>query len=338
MKVFRDLNENGVSDAGDELVGTFAQGPSDSEETQIVEPNLTPGKYVVRVVNFAATESYEGTVTFEGPDAFTPATTESWTLTCERADGTVLSSQAVTIGRGQRQTPDLSACASKFPPTPTTSAPPTSPACVTAAGFRSVAVRPSGRKLRFDFSRRESRPVSVDVFQVSVGRRVVGERLVARFTNRSEAFEWDGQARGGKRVAGGYLFVRYTMRQANGVRDVRRKVLRYSGGRFSAQPDFQRRESCAALRSFKLERAAFGGTTARPLVASFRLSEGASVRLQLLRSGRAPRTLVNRTYKTGTTFRHRLSAKGLPAGTYRVNITVSQGASTTTSTLAARRL
>jgi hypothetical protein len=73
-------------------------------------------------------------------------------------------------------------------------------------------------------------------------------------------------------------------------------------------------------------------------VASFRLSEGASVRLQLLRGSAAPRTLVNRTFKNGLTYRYRLSAKNLPAGNYRVQITVRKGAKTTTSTLAARRL
>jgi hypothetical protein len=35
------------------------------------------------------------------------ATTESWTFTCENPEGTVRTSQQVTIGRGQRQTFDL---------------------------------------------------------------------------------------------------------------------------------------------------------------------------------------------------------------------------------------
>jgi hypothetical protein len=89
----------------------LAQGTTDYEETTIGEPTLVPGqKYVARIVNFAAVEPYTGTVTFGGPEPFQEAKTESWTLTCERPDGTVLSSQAVTIARGQCQTPDLSAC------------------------------------------------------------------------------------------------------------------------------------------------------------------------------------------------------------------------------------
>ena len=58
----------------------------------------------------------------------------------------------------------------------------------------------------------------------------------------------------------------------------------------------------------------------------------------MLRGSAAPRTLLNRTFKNGLTYRYRLSAKNLPAGTYRVKITVRKGTSTTTSTLAARRL
>jgi len=54
-------------------------------------------------------------------------------------------------------------------------------ACLGREGFSSVAVRPAGRGLRFAFARRVARPVTIDVFRVSAGRRVTGERLVARF-------------------------------------------------------------------------------------------------------------------------------------------------------------
>jgi carboxypeptidase T len=41
---------------------------------------------------------------------------EHWTLTCERPEGTVLTTQQVTIGRGQMQELDLSACGPPGPP------------------------------------------------------------------------------------------------------------------------------------------------------------------------------------------------------------------------------
>ena len=126
MTVFRDTNGDGSSVNETQVVGKSQQGPSDAEETTFTEPAVVPGgKYVARVVNYAALEPYEGTVKFAGPDPFVPGQTESWTLTCERPDGTVLTSQAVTIARGERQTPDLSACAAAVaaqqPAGPTTS-------------------------------------------------------------------------------------------------------------------------------------------------------------------------------------------------------------------------
>ena len=66
-------------------------------------------------------------------------------------------------------------------------------ACAASAGFRSVSVRPSGRGLRFGFRRRGTRPVSVDVFQSSIGRRILGNRRIAHFTGRRRAFRWGGR-------------------------------------------------------------------------------------------------------------------------------------------------
>ena len=68
-------------------------------------------------------------------------------------------------------------------------------ACAASAGFRSVSVRPRGRGLRFGFRRRGSRGVTVDVFQSSIGRRVLGNRRIARFTGRRKAFTWRGRRR-----------------------------------------------------------------------------------------------------------------------------------------------
>jgi len=118
MKVFRDSNGDGSSVGETKEVGVSAQGTTNFEEATIVEPTLREGgKYVVRVVNFAAFEPYNGTVTFGGPEDFDPAEVESWTLTCERG-GRVITSQQLTIARADRKELDLSGCARTAGPGP----------------------------------------------------------------------------------------------------------------------------------------------------------------------------------------------------------------------------
>ncbi|MDQ3768082.1 MAG: M14 family metallopeptidase [Actinomycetota bacterium] len=114
LKVFEDSDGNGSVDES-ELVASSAQGATDSEEATFTEPLLEPGRwYVARVINFAAVEPYEGTVTFAGPQRFQPAQTEAWTLTCERG-GEVASRQQVVIDRGQRKRLDLRSCSAGAP-------------------------------------------------------------------------------------------------------------------------------------------------------------------------------------------------------------------------------
>ena len=48
----------------------------------------------------------------------------------------------------------------------------------------------------------------------------------------------------------GFFFVRYSIKLPNGQRDIRRKVLRLQGGRFTPRPDFYRRDTCGLLRSY----------------------------------------------------------------------------------------
>jgi zinc carboxypeptidase len=100
MKVLRD----GVE------VGSSGQGTTNFEEVTLGDP--APGDYVVRVINFAGAEPFTGTVSFEGPEAFQPAQTETWTLMCEQPEGTIRSARQVAIARGERRSLDLrSACA-----------------------------------------------------------------------------------------------------------------------------------------------------------------------------------------------------------------------------------
>jgi Zinc carboxypeptidase/RTX calcium-binding nonapeptide repeat (4 copies) len=115
--VYRDENDDGDSqDPEDKLVGTSAAGPTTDESTTFVRPQeglgdsrLLPGPYVARVVNFAAAEPYDATVTFGGPEPPTLARTETWKFSCTYA-GEKRISEDILIARGERQKLDLSAC------------------------------------------------------------------------------------------------------------------------------------------------------------------------------------------------------------------------------------
>ena len=209
--------------------------------------------------------------------------------------------------------------------------------CASTAGFRSVSASRRGRGLRLAFDRRESRPVDVDVFQVAQGRRVLRERLVARFSDRDGTVSWNGRGRRGRRLRDGYYFVRFRMEKP-GADEFRRITLRRSRGRFSARPSFYRTESCGPLRSYKLVRPVFGGRNRTPLGASYQLNERADVTITVRRGSRTIRTFRQGTVDPRRTHRVRLSARGLRRGDYRVTITVRAGNSTLTSTLVSRRL
>jgi hypothetical protein len=115
MKVYRDTNGDGssvgegapIAESGRGITNLVDLEMPNYEQAILVEPVLQPGQYVVRMQNYAAVEPYTGTITFEGPEPYHPATTESWTFKCENPEGTVRTSQQVTIARGQRQTFDL---------------------------------------------------------------------------------------------------------------------------------------------------------------------------------------------------------------------------------------
>jgi len=161
-----------------------------------------------------------------------------------------------------------------------------SAACTPAGGFRSVGARGRGRRVTLSFARRVNRPVTVDVFQQSLGRRVIGERLVGRFTRRTADFTWNGRAnRRGRRVTDGYFIVRYRITGPGGV-DVRRIALRRVRGRWSRRPAYAATEGCGLLRSAKLTRPVFGGRSNREIGAAFRLSRDARVTVRVLRLAR----------------------------------------------------
>ena len=199
--------------------------------------------------------------------------------------------------------------------------------------FRSVAARPRGRGLRLSFVRLVSRPVAIDVFQVSAGRRVLGQRRVARFGGRSGAVTWSG-ARG----SDGLYFARFTIRTAAGRRDEQRVALVRRNGRFARRPAFYRRTSCATLTSFKLERPAFGGSRNRALGIAFRLAREGRVTVEVARGGTIVKRFGPQTRRAGVTHRLRLAPEGLRRGTYRVRLRYAGDQGSLAASLFAQRL
>jgi hypothetical protein len=344
LEIYVDRNGNGVSDpgaAGDgPVVASSGNGATSGslgfEETTLPRPAATT-QYVARMVNFAASPAgYDGEAVFTGPPPFQPAQRETYTLTCEK-HGRVFDTQQVYVDRGERVRPDFTACTNAiaaFEGRTTTTAQQTS--CTARGGFRSVRARGAARRVALSFSRRVSRPVTVDVFQQSIGRRVIGERLIARFANRSRGFTWNGRAnRRGRRVTDGYYFVRYRI---TGTKDVRRVTLRRARGRWSVRPSFYRPDSCDLVRSYKLTRPVFGGRGNREVGASFRLARNARVSLEVLRGTRVVKRFRATARRANVTHRLRVRAEGLRRSDHKFRLTVVEGGRTQRYTLTSRRL
>ena len=210
--------------------------------------------------------------------------------------------------------------------------------CPTTAGFLSVRPQGVGRGLRLDFQRRELQPVTIDVFQQSRGRRVLGERRVARFTGLTEGRTWNGRDQRGRRLTDGYYFVRYRMAIPGRPSDFRRVTLVRRRGRFSVRPDFYRVDRCDVLRSFKLTRPVFGGSNRKPLGISYRLNRAGRVTVTVLRGSRTIRRFAAASRTANRTYRLSMPPR-LRRGEYRVRIVVEGGGGArTVSTLVSRRL
>ncbi len=109
MKVFKDSDGDGSSEGETKVFGSSATGPSNVEETTLSGPDFKPGKYVVRVTNYAATEPYDGTITFDKTEVSKiKQGLEKWTLTCrERKGGPVKVTRKVLVKRGRVATENL---------------------------------------------------------------------------------------------------------------------------------------------------------------------------------------------------------------------------------------
>jgi len=215
-------------------------------------------------------------------------------------------------------------------------------ACASDAGFDSARVNPDDEEglpapgLSFLVKRRQTRPFTVDVFQQSSGRRITGEKLVARFRDRKGSFTWKGR----RSLGDGYYFVRFTMPLANGAKDVRRVTLRRRGGKFANAPAHYARDTCGALRSYKLERPVFGGKKNRSLGIAYQLNNGVdSVTVTVLRGTRVVKRFTGLGTAAKRTYRLRLLASAVPRGsTVRVRIELVRANAQVRSTLTSRRL
>jgi hypothetical protein len=211
--------------------------------------------------------------------------------------------------------------------------------CAATAGFKSLSLKRSGRGLRIAFTRAGKAKVDVDVFQHSQGTRVLGERLIARFSARPKSFTWNGRAnRRGRTTRDGYYSVRLATKLASGRADTRRLTFERRGGRFVARPAFYRRQGCGTLTSYKLERPVFGGGNNRALYVKYLLSRRATVRIEFRRGTKVIARVPARVRRAGAAFRERFDAEKRPRGSYTVVIYVSRGEERLVARLGARRL
>jgi hypothetical protein len=97
-------------------VGSSGEFVAAKEEALMELPE--PGNYILRAENYASvTTSFTmtaSTYSFSGEDVFGGGISESYELSCERPDGTVLQRATVTVDRGRTQRVDLNECLKRF--------------------------------------------------------------------------------------------------------------------------------------------------------------------------------------------------------------------------------
>ena len=206
--------------------------------------------------------------------------------------------------------------------------------CVDNRGLTAVGARGARGGVRLSLARRRQLPVRVDVFRVSVGRRVIRERRVATFANRGHSFTWRA-----RRLAPGLYFARFSMYDGRRLYDAQRVVFeRTRSGRVRVRPAHHRRDTCQLLRRFKLERPAFGGTGRTPLRIAYRLTSTGDVTVTVTRGRRVVKRFVRRGQAAGRTYRLTLPSRRLRRGDYRVQLRAVSGEDQIAATLVARRL
>jgi hypothetical protein len=210
--------------------------------------------------------------------------------------------------------------------------------CSAGAGFRSAAAQPAKRGLRFSFSRSVNKPVTVGVYLQTRGRQILNSRLVARFTNRTGTFTWNGKANVRRQHVGNGYYVARLQVPVGRSSDMRQLAFLRSGGRFKLLPAFVRNPTCAPLSGFGLNRPVFGGSNNRSLGIYYRLHRTSSVSVTVNRGKKVVKRFRTRNQSPGA-FRLRLSSRALRAGAYQVVLTaVSRDGTRTRARLSARKL
>jgi hypothetical protein len=223
--------------------------------------------------------------------------------------------------------------------TPFIAPPPPPAACAAGSRLGRATAIPRGRGLRLAFAPRGGSRVGVDVFQASIGTRVVRARLVARYRGRTRSFNWDGRSNlDGRRVRNGYVFVRFRARNASGL-DVKRSALVRRRGRFASRPAFATADRCATLASFKLLRPVFGGRTNRSIGVSYRVGSVARVTLEVVEEGVVVARYREGFREPGRTFRLVVRPRRFIRGdvTFRLRLE-REGARPIVARLVARKL
>jgi hypothetical protein len=212
-------------------------------------------------------------------------------------------------------------------------------ACDNPEGFQWVSTTlRRGQGVRLRYRRRLNLPVRIDIFRVSQGRRVIQERRVARFDRPANDVTWDGRDRRRRVSSDGVYFVRFSMFRGRNRIDVRRVVLRRLNGVFYRRPDHYLRDPCAILRSFKLRRPTFGGSTHRPLRISYLLSRPGRVTVTIRREGRLFRRFQTVNVRAFQAKRLEMSARRIPRGDYRVLVEVVGPSGTIRAALTSRKI
>ena len=208
-------------------------------------------------------------------------------------------------------------------------------ACAATAGFRRTGVKGRGKRaLSFTLQRSFDTPATVDVFRVSKGRRVLKGKRVALFKNRTKSFSW----KGGRKLADGWYFVRFRTKVGR-TRDFRRHVIQVRRGRVIKRASHYGKAFCGLFRSAKLFSPVFGGTKRVPLRIAYRLAQGASVKVTVLRGKKVVKRYTARNVLAERTIRITVPRKATKRkGTYKVRVDAKRSARTVRQTLTARRL
>ncbi len=174
--------------------------------------------------------------------------TTPWKLTCRDASGNVLESRDVFVDRGQTINVGLTCGAAAGGGTGGgTTTPTTNTTCADPNGFRSVSVSRRGKGLRLSFRRKVSNKVTVDVFQVSKGRRINKQPIrVKSFKNRTRGFTWSGSTSKKRPLVKGTYYVRFRIVDANKKVDARRVVLERKNSRFFKRGKYIQENRCPA--------------------------------------------------------------------------------------------